>query len=126
LEILKDIEKEYLREDRPDFRPGDTIKVYVRIKEGEKERVQPFQGVVIREKGGGINRTFTVRKISYGIGIERIFLYHSPNIQKIEVLRRGHVRRAKLYYLRKLSGKAARVREKKYVPSKKEKAKGKN
>ncbi|MBU1625890.1 50S ribosomal protein L19 [bacterium] len=117
--MLNHVEKGYLKVEKPDFRPGDTIKVFVKIKEGDKERVQPFQGIVLREKGGGINKTITVRKISYGVGIERIFFYHSPNVEKIEVVRRGHLRRAKLYYLRDLAGKAARVKEKKYVPVKK-------
>ena len=95
-----------------DFRPGDTIKVYVRIQEaGGKTRLQAYQGDVIRRNGGGISETFTVRKISYGVGVERIFPLHSPSVDKIEVVRRGHVRRARLYYLRKLSGKSARIRE---------------
>ena len=95
-----------------DFRPGDTIKVYVRIQEaGGKTRLQAYQGDVIRRNGGGIGETFTVRKISYGVGVERIFPLHSPSVDKIEVVRRGHVRRARLYYLRKLSGKSARIRE---------------
>jgi large subunit ribosomal protein L19 len=95
-----------------DFRPGDTIKVYVRIQEaGGKTRLQAYQGDVIRRSGGGISETFTVRKISYGVGVERIFPLHSPSVDHIEVVRRGHVRRARLYYLRKLSGKSARIRE---------------
>lgn len=126
MEILKQIEKDYLKSEKMDFKPGDTIKVFVKIKEGEKERVQPFQGILIREKGWGINKTITVRKTSYGVGIERIFFYHSPNIEKIEVMRRGHVRRARLYYLRNLSGKAARVREKKYIAPKKKESKEEN
>ena len=100
-----------LREDVPEFRPGDTVKVNVRVREGEKERLQAFEGVVIRRKGGGINETFTVRKVSNGVGVERIFPLHSPVIADIEVVREGQVRRAKLYYLRNLSGKAARIRE---------------
>jgi large subunit ribosomal protein L19 len=123
LDVLSHVEKGYLKFGKPDFKPGDTIKVFVKIKEGDKERVQPFQGIVIREKGGGINKTITVRKVSYGVGIERIYFYQSPNIEKIEVVRRGHVRRAKLYYLRDLAGKAARVKEKKYTPVKKKEVK---
>ena len=119
MELLDYVEKKYMKNKKPNFKPGDTVKVFVKITEGDKERVQPYQGVVIRIKGGGVNKTFTVRKSSYGIGIERIFLFHSPNVVKIEVLRRGHVRRAKLYYLRKLSGKAAKVKERKYKPEKK-------
>ena len=119
MELLKYVEKQHLKDRKVDFQQGDTIKVFVKITEGEKERIQPFQGVVIRKKGGGISETFTVRKSSYGIGIERTFFFHSPNLVKVDVVRRGHVRRSKLYYLRKLSGKAARVRERKYKPTKK-------
>jgi large subunit ribosomal protein L19 len=104
------VEREQLRTDLPDFRVGDTVKVHVKIVEGEKERIQPFEGVVIRKKGGGIRSTFTVRKISYGIGVERIFPTHSPRLDRIDVLSRGKVRRAKLFYLRNLKGKAARIR----------------
>jgi large subunit ribosomal protein L19 len=104
------VEREQLRTDLPDFRVGDTIKVHVKIVEGEKERVQLFEGVVIRKKEGGIRSTFTVRKISYGIGVERIFPLHSPRIDRIDVIGRGRVRRAKLFYLRNLKGKAARIR----------------
>lgn len=100
-----------LREDLPEFRPGDTIRVQVRVREGEKERLQAFEGVVIRKKGGGVHETFTVRKISNGVGVERIFPLHSPVISTIDVVREGRVRRAKLYYLRNLSGKAARIKE---------------
>ncbi len=107
---LQAIEQSYLRE-HPDFIPGDTVRVHVKIKEGEKERIQVFEGVVIARKHGGVRETFTVRKISFGVGVERIFPLHSPSIDKIEVVRRGRVRRAKLYYLRKLRGKAARIRE---------------
>lgn len=106
-----DIGQEQLREDIPEFRPGDTVRVNVRVREGEKERLQAFEGVVIRRKGGGINETFTVRKVSNGVGVERIFPLHSPVISDIAVVREGRVRRAKLYYLRNLSGKAARIRE---------------
>jgi large subunit ribosomal protein L19 len=109
------VEREQLRTDLPDFRVGDTVKVHVKIVEGDKERVQPFEGVVIRKKAGGIRSTFTVRKISYGIGVERIFPLHSPRIEHIDVMTRGKVRRAKLFYLRNLKGKAARIRgEKKH------------
>lgn len=106
-----DFEQDQLRQDVPKFRPGDTIRVSVRVREGEKERLQAFEGVVIRRKGGGINETFTVRKVSNGVGVERIFPLHSPVISDIRVVREGRVRRAKLYYLRELSGKAARIRE---------------
>lgn len=105
------LEAEYLRSDLPDFRAGDTIKVHVRVIEGNKERIQIFQGVVIARRGGGTRETFTVRKISGGIGVERIFPFHSPVLSKIEVVRRGKVRRAKLYYLRSLRGRAARIEE---------------
>jgi large subunit ribosomal protein L19 len=106
------IESEYLRDDIPDFRPGDTIKVHVRVVEGSRERIQVFQGVVIARKGGGTRETFTVRKISFGIGVERTFPLHSPIISKIEVVMQGRVKRAKLYYLRDRVGKAAKVKEK--------------
>lgn len=108
---LNDVEAPYLRSDIPDFRPGDTVKVHVRVIEGSKERIQLFQGVVIARRGGGTRETFTVRKISSGVGVERIFPLHSPTIEKLEVARRGRVRRAKLYYLRDLRGKAARIVE---------------
>src|SRR5512136_1182008 len=104
------VEREQLRTDLQDFRVGDTVKVHVKIVEGEKERIQPFEGVVIRKKRGGIRSTFTVRKISYGIGVERIFPIHSPRIDRIDILSRGKVRRGKLFYLRGLKGKAARIR----------------
>jgi large subunit ribosomal protein L19 len=105
------VEQSYLRKDVPDFRPGDTVKVHVRVVEGNRERVQVFQGVVIRRQGGGIRETFTVRKISFGVGVERTFPVHSPSIAKLELVSRGRVRRAKLYYLRDLRGKKARIRE---------------
>ena len=108
---LQEIENSYLRSDVPEFRSGDTLKVHVRVREGEKERIQMFQGVVISRKGSGTNESFTVRKMSGGIGVERIFPLHSPIIDRVEVLRRGRVRRAKLYYLRGLRGKAARIEE---------------
>ena len=103
------VEREQLRTDLPEFKAGDTIRVHVKIVEGEKERIQPFEGVVIRKKRGGIRSTFTVRKISYGIGVERVFPIHSPRIDRIDVISRGKVRRAKLFYLRSLKGKAARI-----------------
>ncbi len=111
---IEQLQKENVRLDLPNFGPGDTVKVYVKIKEGEKERIQAFQGVVISKRKGSSNATFTVRKVSYGIGVERIFPMYSPVIEKIEVITRGRVRRAKIYYLRKLRGKAARIREKRY------------
>ncbi|MFB3884672.1 MAG: 50S ribosomal protein L19 [Thermodesulfobacteriota bacterium] len=104
------VEREQLRTDLQDFRVGDTVKVHVKIVEGEKERIQPFEGVVICKKRGGIRSSFTVRKISYGIGVERIFPLHSPRIDRIDVISRGKVRRAKLFYLRNLKGKAARIK----------------
>jgi large subunit ribosomal protein L19 len=107
--IIEAIEREQLQQNLPDFKPGDSVKVHVKVIEGEKERIQVFAGVVIRRSGGGIRSNFTVRKVSYGIGVERTFPLHSPRIDKIEVVTRGHVRRAKLYYLRGLSGKAARI-----------------
>ncbi len=108
---LTALRREGLREDIPEFRPGDTLRVSVRIREGNKERSQRFEGVCIARRGAGVSETFTVRKISSGIGVERIFPLHSPNVSEIKVVRLGRVRRAKLYYLRKLSGKAARIRE---------------
>ena len=111
LDLLRSIEVDQMRQDVPAFRAGDTVRVYVRIVEGAKERVQAFEGVVIKRRGSGINETFTVRRVSYGIGVERCFPVHMPRIQKIEVVRKGKVRRAKLFYLRSLSGKAARIKE---------------
>lgn len=111
--VIQDIERDYLRTDLPEFRPGDTIRMKIKIKEGNKERLQPFEGTVIRKRGGGINATFTVRKVSYGIGVERIFPLNSPVIDSIQVLTRGKVRRSRLYYLRSRSGKAARIKVKK-------------
>jgi len=108
---IAQIEKKYLREQTPEFRSGDTIKVHVLIKEGDKERIQVFQGDVISRRGGGTGETFTVRKISDGIGVERIFPLHSPNVAKIERVRQGSVRRSKLYYMRDLTGKSARIKE---------------
>ena len=111
MEKLKAVQREGLREDLPDFRPGDTIRVVVRVREGDKERLQAFEGVCIARRGSGISETFTVRKVSAGVGVERIFPLHSPTIAQIELVRKGRVRRAKLYYLRRLAGKAARIRE---------------
>ena len=111
-DILLDVEKPFLRKDLPDFSPGDSVRVHVKVREGEKERIQIFAGVVIARRGGGARETFAVRKISSGIGVERVFPLHSPVIDKIEVDRRGAVRRAKLYYLRERKGKAARIGEK--------------
>ncbi|MDA0562795.1 50S ribosomal protein L19 [Streptomonospora sp. S1-112] len=108
---IQEIEKAQLRSDIPVFRPGDTLNVHVRVTEGNRSRVQVFKGVVIRRQGGASRETFTVRKISYGVGVERTFPVHTPVIEKIEVVSRGRVRRAKLYYLRNLRGKAARIRE---------------
>jgi large subunit ribosomal protein L19 len=112
MDIITNLEREQMRLDLPDFRAGDTIRVHSRIKEGDKERIQVFQGVVIRRRRGGLGATFTVRKVSYGVGVERIFPLHSPNIEKIDVISKGKVRRARLYYMRKLKGKAARIKEK--------------
>jgi len=109
--IIADITKEQLRTDLPDFRPGDTVRVHVKVVEGTRERIQVYEGVVIGRRGGGISESFTVRKISYGVGVERTFPVHTPKIAQLEVTRRGKVRRAKLYYLRNLRGKAARIKE---------------
>ena len=114
MNVMEALEKEKMRVDIPGFMPCDTVKVYVKIKEGEKERIQVFQGVVIRKRRGNTGATFTVRKVSYGIGVERIFPLHSPIIDKIEIITRGRVRRARLYYLRNLRGKAARIKEKRF------------
>jgi len=114
MNVVEMLEMEQMRGDIPDFKPGDTVKVHARIKEGEKERIQVFQGVVIRKRKGNTGATFTVRKVSYGIGVERIFPLHSPNIDKVEVVSRGRVRRSRLYYLRNLRGKAARIKEKRF------------
>jgi large subunit ribosomal protein L19 len=111
MDVVKAIEKEQMRFDLPYFKPGDTVKVYVKIREGDKERIQVFQGVVIRKRKGAASASFTVRKVSYGIGVERIFPLHSPNIDKVEVVFRGRVRRSRLYYLRKRRGKSARIKE---------------
>ena len=109
--LIKVLEKDYLRDDIPEFKPGDTVRVHVKVIEGNRERIQTFEGVVIRRRGGGLDETFTVRRVSYGVGVERTFPLHSRKIDKIEVVRRGRVRRARLYYLRNLRGKAARIKE---------------
>lgn len=109
--IIERINQEQMRQDHPDFRPGDTVKVHIRIIEGTKERVQLFQGVVIKRKRGTMDASYTVRKISHGVGVEKTFALHNPRIEKIEVVTRGRVRRSRLYYLRNLRGKAARIRE---------------
>ena len=109
-QLIDKINEKQLRNDIPDFRAGDTVKVHVKVVEGTRERIQLFEGVVIKRKGSGIQATYTVRKVSNGVGVERIFPLHSPRVEKIEVVRQGHVRRAKLYYLRDLQGKAARIR----------------
>jgi len=111
------VEQEYLKKDVPEFAVGDTLRVFVKVKEGDKERLQPFEGLVIRRRGSGLRETFTVRRVTHGVGVERIFPLNSPNVGRLEVKRRGDVRRAKLYYVRKLRGKAARVKEKRRVPT---------
>ncbi|HET9440534.1 MAG TPA: 50S ribosomal protein L19 [Longimicrobiales bacterium] len=111
MDIVEQVSREQLREGIPQFGPGDTLRVNVRVREGEKERIQAFEGICIARKGGGVSETFTVRKVSSGIGVERIFPVHSPSLESITVVRRGRVRRAKLYYLRALRGKASRIRE---------------
>ena len=115
MEAIRTLAREQMRVDIPGFRAGDTVKVHVRIKEGEKERVQVFEGVVLRRRGGGSDASFTVRKISYGVGVERIFPLHSPVIDHIDVVTRGRVRQGRIYYLRKLRGKAARIKERRRV-----------
>jgi len=114
---IAELEQAQIRSDIPAFRPGDTLRVHVKVTEGSRSRVQVFQGVVIRRQGGSVRETFTVRKISYGVGVERTFPVHTPAIEKIEVVSRGRVRRAKLYYLRSLRGKAARIRERRAIPA---------
>ncbi len=114
LNIIQKIDREQIRFDHPDFRPGDTVKVHIRIVEGNKERVQIFQGVVLKRKRGDMNATFTVRKISHGVGVEKTFALHSPRIESIEVVTKGRVRRSRLYYLRERRGKAARIKERGY------------
>ena len=110
-QLIREITAAYMKNDVPEFRPGDTVKVSVKIKEGDRERIQLFEGLVIKKRGGGICETFTVRKNSYGVGVERTFPVHAPLVDKIEVVRKGKVRRAKLNYIRKLSAKAARIKE---------------
>ena len=110
-QLLNEITSEYMKQDVPEFRPGDNVKVHVRIKEGEKERIQVFEGLVIKRRGGGISETYTVRKMSNGVGVERTFPVHSPMVARIEVVRKGKVRRAKLNYIRSLSAKKARIKE---------------
>ena len=112
MNIIETLENEQLRNDIPEFRPGDTVRVHVKVVEGKNERIQVFEGAVIKVQNGGVRETFTVRRLAYGVGVERTFPVHSPRIEKIVVARVGIVRRAKLYYLRKLTGKAARIREK--------------
>ena len=115
MDLIREVTQEYLKTDIPDIRPGDNLKDHVRLKEGDKERIQIFEGLVIARKHGGVSETFTVRKISSGVGVERTFPLHSPSIAMVEVVRRGRVRRAKLYYIRGLRGKAARIRERSQV-----------
>jgi len=115
MNTLDALDAESLRDDIPDFRPGDTVKVHVRVIEGTRSRIQVFQGVILRRQGGGVRETFTVRKVSFGVGVERTFPVHTPVVEKIEVLTRGDVRRAKLYYLRELRGKAAKIKEKRDI-----------
>lgn len=111
MDLIKQVEKEYLKEQVPSFSPGDTVRVHLKITEGSRERIQVFEGVVIKRRGSGLGESFTVRRISYGVGVERVFPLHSPKIEKVEVLRKGRVRRAKLYYVRGLRGRAARIKE---------------
>ena len=113
MNIIEQLEKEYMKKEIPTFNVGDTVRVYVKVVEGNRERLQAFEGIAIARKHGGLNETFTVRRVSFGVGIERTFPLHSPRIDRIEVVKKGRVRRAKLYYLRKLSGKAAKIVEKK-------------
>jgi large subunit ribosomal protein L19 len=117
MNTLDALDADSLRADIPDFRPGDSVKVHVRVVEGNRSRIQVFQGVVIRRQGGGVRETFTVRKVSFGVGVERTFPVHTPVVEKIEVVTRGDVRRAKLYYLRELRGKAAKIKEKRDIVS---------
>ena len=112
MNLIQSLEQEQLKKDLVKFNPGDTVKIHVKVVEGNRERIQVFEGVVIRRKGGGIGETFTVRRVSYGVGVERTFPLHTPKIERIEVVRRGRVRRARLYYLRGLRGKAARIQDK--------------
>lgn len=109
--IIRELEREQLKSDLPEFKPGDTVRAHVRVVEGSRERTQVFEGVVIKRRGSGLRETFTLRRVSYGVGVERSFPVHAPKVEKIEVVRRGRVRRAKLYYLRQRTGKAARIKE---------------
>ncbi len=111
MNLIKSVEKDYLKEQITDFAPGDTVRIHFKVIEGNRERIQIFEGIVIKRRGSGLGESFTVRRVSYGVGVERTFPLHSPKIEKIEVVRKGSVRRAKLYYLRKLKGKAARIKE---------------
>lgn len=113
MNLIQTLEQEQLRKDIPAFRPGDTVRVHAKIVEGTRERIQVFEGIVIARQGSGVREMFTVRRVSYGVGVERMFFVHSPRVEKIEVVRLGRVRRAKLYYLRKLTGKATRIKERK-------------
>lgn len=117
VDLVKTIEAEQLRVGRPELSPGDTVRVHVQVVEAGRERTQVFEGAVMRIRGGGVGETFTVRRITHGVGVERTFLLHSPRVSKIEVMRHGHVRRAQLYYLRGRTGKAARIREKRFQPA---------
>ena len=111
MDMIRELEREQMRRDVPDFKAGDTVRVHVKVVEADRERIQVFEGVVLRRSGGGLSETFTVRKVSQGVGVERTFPLHSPRVDKIEVVRRGDVRRSRLYYLRERAGKAARVKE---------------
>lgn len=115
VDLVRSLELEQMKPEPPEFNPGDTVRVHVKVVEGNRERVQVFEGIVIRLRKGGINRGFTVRRVTRGIGVERTFMLHSPRVEKVDVVRRGRVRRAQLYYLRGRIGKAARVKEKRYV-----------
>lgn len=116
-ELVQAIEREQLKEEEPQFSPGDTVRVHVKVVEGNRERIQVFEGIVMRARGGGVNKTFTVRRVTRGIGVERTFLVHSPRIERVEVTRRGRVRRAQLYYLRKQVGKAVKIKERRFAPN---------
>lgn len=111
MNVIEALEKEQLRDDIPEFKAGDTVRLFIRIIEGGKERIQQYEGIVIKRQNSGIRETFTVRRVSYGVGVEKTFPVHSPKLEKIQVMRRGRVRRAKLYYLRELTGKAARIKD---------------
>jgi large subunit ribosomal protein L19 len=117
MSVIQAIEERLLRTDLPQFKPGDTVKVQVKVVEGDKERLQAFEGICIRRRGAGLSATFTVRKVTYGVGVERTFPFHSPSIERIDTLRQGRVRRAKLYYLRQLRGKAARIKDRRVSQS---------